>query len=133
MVVTLRPHQRGQPLHQVSIVRAATGDDHLARIGIAPDRERDGSRGQLRRGGNIDARLAHELRAILFPAAGFGRLATVIRIIQQPIQQRGIHLARAGALAIAIERRRHGIHHHVARPGVERDHVFRFLHWPESP
>ena len=55
----------------------------------------------------------------------FGRLAAIIRIGEQSIEQRGIHCARASSLAIAIERRRHGIHHHVARSGVEGDHVFR--------
>ena len=70
--------------------------------------------------------VANEIVAILFSSARFRRLAAVIRIGEQSFEQRGVHLSSTCALAIAVERRRYGIHHHVARSGVESDHVFWF-------
>ena len=120
--------------HNARVVYAAAGHDQIRETrGEAAGRERDRHRRQHRRGGHEiphrKARLLqpfHEGRAILLATRALGRLAAVISIGQQVVEQRGIHAAGFGDLPAAVVRLPHltgeRVDRHVAGAGIECHH-----------
>ena len=72
-----------------------------------------------------------EFHAVLLAAGALGRLAAVVGVAQQLVEQRPVDVSRCGdsAAAIAVqfaagELARERIDHHVAGAGIEGDDIF---------
>ena len=110
---------------------AGAGYETLHGDGDGGGGEHRGGGDQIGQGSTGLAEARDEFDAVLLAAGALGRLAAVVRVAQQRIQQRPVDVSRCGDFAAAIavqfpggELACESVDHHVAGSGIESDDIF---------